>query len=222
MKRILTIVAISLIGIGVCAQEVSFKDLKKDSPVFCRLGIVAGANLSKFTSSGDANKFGFTPGFNAGVAFNMRFVKRNSRSNAETGILGFQPEVRYSMIGASNPKLKLSYVTVPLMFQVYPINNLYIELGPEACFNFAHSPSQISLQDGTSVQLSKLKANDLMVCFGLGYSGKGFSIGVRYDLGTSKIAGNLPHKNSVFELNIGYCFKLKKSAAEKGETINLD
>lgn len=221
MKRILTILALSFVYVSVCAQEVSFKDLKKDSPVFCRLGIVAGANLSKFTSS-DANKFGFTPGFNAGAAFNMRFVKRNSRSNAETGLLGFQPEVRYSMIGASNPKLKLSYVTIPLMFQVYPIKNLFIELGPQASFNFAHNPDQLTLQDGTSVQLSKLKANDLMVCFGIGYSGKGFSIGVRYDLGTSKIAGNLPYKNSVFELNVGYCFKLKKSAAEKGETISLD
>lgn len=211
MKKTLTIIVVALICAKSFAQgDFSFIEMNREKPVACRLGFVAGASMSSFLSSSGENQFSMKPGFSAGVVFNMRFLKRNDRSNAETGLLAFQPEIKFSMIGASNPKVGLSYVNIPLMFQVYPIKNMFIEVGPEIAMNVAHSPSKVTLGSGSVVDLSKLKANDLMIGVGLGYSIKGFSIGARGNIGTSKVAGNLPWKNLSIELNVGYAFSLKK------------
>lgn len=209
MKKLCILAVLCFLGIAAKAQEYTFPELKSGAPVSCSLGLSVGADISSFVAgSGFSYKPAYTAGINGGIVFNMRFIRRNERSNAETGVLAIQPEIRYAMMGAS--ELKTSNILIPVMFQVYPLRNLYIELGPEFCFNIAHNPNEVNLNN-MILNASALKANDILLGVGLGYYVfKGLNIGVRYNYGLSKIAANLPWKNSVIQVNLGYNFTFKK------------
>jgi len=179
-----------------------------------RLGITAGADFSKLSSSDPTYNpnFGFAVGANGGILANFRFLKRGNSGSVDAGILAFQPEVRYNMMGAKvgDESLNLSYVTAGLMFQAYPIRDLFIELGGHYGYNIAHSPDELNMDSSTVVNLKDLKANDMFLAAGIGYSRKGFGIGVRYLLGMSPIAGNLKWKNNCIQVNLSYAFLLNK------------
>lgn len=210
MKKLCVLAVLCLFGMTAKAQSYSFPELKSGSSVSCSLGLSAGADISSFAAgAGSSYKPAFTPGLNAGLVFNMRFLRRNERSNAETGVLAIQPEVRYAMMGCS--ELKTSNILVPVMFQVYPSKNFYIELGPEFCLNLSNNPEEVNLNNDLVLNTSKLKANDVLLGVGLGYYLiKGLNIGIRYNYGLSQIAGNLPWKNSVIQVNLGYNFTFQK------------
>ena len=212
IKRVL-LIASMLICMDVFAQQsLSFDDLPTEKKLETRLGVVGGLNLSTITSSEPLSAdFGIRPGFNAGIAANFRFCKRNARSTAKTGLLAVQPEVRYQMMGGSgvDDNLGLGYLTIPVMFQVYPIKNIYVEVGPAFAINLNHTPENIVAGD-YEIGLNALKANDVLLGVGIGYAVSGFSVGIRYNYGTSALAQNLPWKNSMINVNLGYLFSLSK------------
>ena len=192
----------------------------REAPVAFRLGVTAGANMSGLkSSSSDVSNYpssGIRFGFNAGALFNLRFLPRNELSTAAEGLLAIQPEVRFSMMGGKdNPGIGLSYVTVPLMIQFYPLKNLYVEVGPVAAFNIAHTPN-ITVVNKNEYHLEKLKANDVMLAAGLGYMFRGLGVGVRFNYGLSDIAANMPWKNWCLQAGVSYSFQLgaKKQAAD--------
>lgn len=200
-----------LLSSQLFAQTFSFAREKK---VSTSIGIVAGGNLSSvITSAPMEAQFGFRPGFNAGIAANFRFLKRNSRSTAKTGVLAVQPEVRYTTMGGNSEEsnLSLGYVMVPVMLQVYPTKSFYIEVGPEFAMNLSHSPNNIAISS-SQLNLKNFKPNDIMLGAGLGFMFGGFNIGARYSYGFSDMASNLPWRNSLIQLNLGYLFQIKKKA----------
>lgn len=210
MKIKLLIVSIAmLLGWQMSAQTLS---LKHENKVSVSMGIVGGLDMSTIsTSSPIVADFGLRPGFNAGVAANFRFVKRNARSTAKTGVLAIQPEIRYATLGANSEEsdLGLGYIMVPVMFQVYPTKSLYLEVGPSMALNISHTPDNIALSS-YQLSLKNLKPNDIMLGVGVGFMINGFNIGARYNYGFSKMANNLPWKNSLLQVNIGYFFSKKK------------
>lgn len=202
------------------AQSYDYEASKERSKIYCSLGVLAGLDASSLKSS-DASispSSGMSFGFNGGVAFNVRFLRRNARSTAETGVLAIQPEIKYAMAGCKleETSLNLGYLMIPVMLQVYPTKSLYIEAGPEIALNVSHSPDNF-VCGNSQLNVTNLKANDVMLGLGIGMNIKGFTVGARYNMGFSKIAQNLPWKNSVIQLNLGYFFGFARKTK-----INID
>ncbi|MCQ2181975.1 MAG: PorT family protein [Bacteroidales bacterium] len=219
MKRLIPLIAIMLGISGANAFAQNFfsptdePTVMNDGPkAFISIGPTVGATLSNLSKSSDAyNNFGFRVGFSAGGFLNIRFLSRNVRSTAETGVLAFQPECHFTMIGgnSSDSNLGLSYITVPLMIQVYPAANFYIEAGPSIGLNIAHTPDNIVISS-TEFNLANLKANDVAIAFGIGYRFGKLGAGARYYMGLSDLAPNMPWKNRWFEISISYAIPLTK------------
>ncbi|MBR1871962.1 MAG: PorT family protein [Bacteroidales bacterium] len=180
-----------------------------EGKVCLRLGITGCAVMSGLSSSVYPS-FGIRPGIGIGAAFQIRFLSRDELSTAQTGLLAFQPEVRFDMAGgnSSEGKLGLFYVTMPLMFQVYPIKGLYIEAGPTLALNVGHTPSSV-LAAGYEFSLDRMRANDIQVSAGLGYAfDNGLAVGARFNKGFQSLAGNMPWKNWNLQIGVTYTFKL--------------
>lgn len=219
MKRIISLVLIFIGLSGVSAEAQNFfsqdddNQVMNDGPkVFLSVGPTAGATMGTFSLPSDVSySFGFRPGFSAGGFLNFRFLNRNIRSTAETGVLAIQPEIRFTMIGGNSDEsdLGLSYVTIPVMFQVYPLTNLYLEAGLTFGFNVAHTPDNIVVSD-TEYNLENLKADDVAASLGVGYRFGNLSIGARYHLGLSDLAENMQWKNRWIQLGISYSIPMTK------------
>lgn len=207
-------------------QDFVFDDMKDNEPkVAARIGFAGGFNLSSILdkSSSISSGMGMRPGFNAGIVANIRFLKRNERSSVKTGLLAFQPEVRYATMGGNGDRYSVGtgYLMVPLMIQVYPAKNIYLEVGPEFAMNLSHTPDNVAVGN-YQLDLSNMKANDIMLGVGAGYSINGFSVGVRYNHGFSNMAENLLWKNSIIQINLGYAFSLGSRKQAAGKNIILD
>ena len=213
----------AVLAVFVSAQCLSAQDFSNDfsnekSKVYLSLGATVGGDASFMESSdaGLAPSDGMVFGFNGGVAFNLRFLPRNARSTAETGILAIQPEIKYATAGCKleETSLNLGYLMVPVMVQVYPVKSFYFEAGPEMALNLSHTPENFACAS-SQLNLSNLKANDIMLGIGLGMKLKGFTLGARYNIGFSDAAVNLPWRNNIIQLNVGYFFGLANKTALK-------
>ena len=215
MKRIISLIVI-LIGLSCAnAEAQNFFAQYDDNPVmndgpkvFVSMGPTVGLTMATIDAS---YSFGYRPGVTAGGFLNLRFLDRNIRSTAETGLLAVQPEIRFTMIGGNSDEsdLGLSYVTVPVMFQVYPFTNLYLEAGPVFGFNISHTPDNIVMSE-TEYNLENLKANDVAAAFGVGYRFRNLGIAARYNLGLSDLAANMQWRNRWFEVGISYSIPMTK------------
>lgn len=205
VKMILVVLALFL------SSHLFAQTLGHEKNVVFSFGLVGGGNFSGIsTASPVTADFGFRPGFNAGVAANIRFWKRNDMSSAKTGLMAVQPEVRYATMGANSEEanLGLGYVMVPVMLQIYPAKKFYVEVGPEFALNISHTPDNIATSSN-QLNLQNFRPNDVMLGAGAGFMLGGFNIGARYSLGFSRLASNLPWKNSLIQVNIGYFFSPK-------------
>ena len=182
-----------------------------DPKVFVSIGPTAGATMGTLLNRRDDSYIGYRPGFSAGGFLNLRFHNRNIRSTAETGVLAIQSEIRFTMIGGNSDEsdLGLSYVMIPVMFQVYPFPNLYVEAGLTFGVNVSHTPDNIVVSD-TGYNLKYLQANDEAVTLGVGYRFGNLSIGARYHLGLIDLAPNLALRNRWFEVGISYSIPITK------------
>lgn len=186
------------------------------------IGVVGGFDLSSISTldpvPADLN---MRPGFNAGIAANVRFWKRNATSSAKTGLLALQPEIRYATMGAKTKDsgISLGYLMIPVMLQVYPTKSFYLEVGPEFSMQVSGSPSNFATES-VQVNMSNMHANDIMLGVGLGFSLRGFTVGARYNFGFSDLASNLPWRNSLIQVNVGYFFQ-KKQNGKSNKKMNI-
>ncbi len=226
--KILFCAVLCLISGKVLGQDILFGDLDQEKKVSISLGFKAGLNLSNLRSgSEDMIKpdFSYRTGFNAGVALQFRFLKRNERSDAESGLLAIQPEINYSLLGGNFEKegngfiaktegsVSWGYIMIPVMFQVYPKNVFYIELGPEFAYNVKPNADVINVGTYT-LDLSDYKSKDVMLGLGAGIKMNDLTIGLRYNHGFSDYAKNLNWMNRAIQLNISYYLRLENKRSE--------
>lgn len=228
------------LGLAVTASMLTFaqetktitpEPIKKDvQPV--RFGIKAGGNSAYLSQQ----SFGLNSqkiGFHAGAFVNIPISKQFS----------FQPEVLYNQMGARDVaystettvgettiktkgenKLTMNYISVPLMVQMRPVDNFYIEAGPEFSY-FINGKTKgestvTTTTGGTTTTQTHSNSEDLnkddinKLNFGLGL-GLGYDItpnigiNARYVNSLTKIDKSLPaaeSNNRVFQLGLNYKF----------------
>ena len=197
-------------------QFVSAQQYEK--PLYISACAEGGWVLSSFHST-DTNidpNFSSISGINLGASINVRFMKRDNRSKVKDGLFAIQAGLHYFKAGfsADDEKVTGDYISVPVSFQYYPINNLYIEVGPEVCMNIGQSPSSAIIQ-GLNMDLDNHKANDFKIGIGAGYVREFDNIGpvgisAKYLIGTSEFAENLPWKGNQLRISVFYRFGLSK------------
>lgn len=115
----------------------------------------------------------------------------------------------YSMQGAKedNSTLKLDYINVPILANVYVTKGLAIKLGIQPGFNVNSSWKMKS--NGTSVESDvDVKTVDFSIPVGASYEYQNFVFDARYNFGLTKITDNSDAKNTVFQFTVGYKFAL--------------
>ena len=182
MKKIFMIAAMMVATLTASAQnEVGQITLKP----------TAGINLSTLTKFDDSKmKVGLVAGVDAeyGVAENF----------------GVSAGVFYAMQGCAvkdiDEKVKMDYITIPILAQYYPVKGLAIKAGvqPGFCVNAKFGDAKIDNKKGF----------DLSIPVGLSYEISSFVIDARYNFGLTKVFDGAKTKNSVIQITVGYKFPL--------------
>lgn len=185
----------------------------KEKPVYFSAYAEGGLSLSSYHSTDSALDPGLSSltGFSIGAGINMRFLKRDESTSVDFGLLGVQTGLMYSTSGfkSGDVKIKGNYLCIPLEIQYYPLTWLYVGLGPEVYINLSSSPDNPSM-GGMNMNLSDHKSNDVKFGLGAGFIMKSLPIGcsIKYLIGTSKFAENLPWKGNIFRISVFYRFGL--------------
>lgn len=120
----------------------------------------------------------------------------------------------YSMQGCkgdiegTDATLKLDYINIPILANVYVTKGLAVKLGIQPGFNVTHKASAKAQGVSASVDISGINSVDFSIPIGLSYEINNFVIDGRYNLGVSKIMDGSDSKNSVFQFTLGYKFAL--------------
>lgn len=121
--------------------------------------------------------------------------------------------VNYSQEGFkmknSDNKIKLDYINVPILANVYLTKGLAVKVGVQPGFNVGNSVTV----DGNTMSSSKkdydgIKSVALSIPVGLSYEISNVVLDARYKWGVTKAFDGLDSKNSVFQVTIGYKFQL--------------
>jgi len=174
-----------------------------------RLGVKAGYSKVNLNYSGQAiNDIGTRSDFNAGIFVSLPLFDH----------FYLQPEMMYSGQGSgftdSIPaQANYNYLNFPFLFKYQHPAGLFAETGPQIGFQLsAHlkvNGQSVDIQDHTQLL-------DISWAFGLGYKIPVLNLGIdaRYNLGltntinTSYALASETAKNSVFQIDLFYEFKM--------------
>jgi len=141
-----------------------------------------------------------------------------------TNRLSVSAGAMYSMQGAKDSRtdggekidmtIKTDYINVPVLVNFYVVKGLAVKVGIQPAFNV--KSDFVYTYEGKNVggKLSEvgidIKSFDLAVPMGLSYEYKNLVVDGRYNLGLMKIVDieKDDTKNSVFQITVGYKFKL--------------
>lgn len=162
-------------------------------------GIKGGLNVARLTNY---DRDGARASFYAGGFANFAF----------SDMLSLQPEVLYSGQGSTfrdildnKYSVKLGYLNIPVMFQVRPVPEFYLEAGPQ--FGIGLS-SKVKVGNAT-IESDDVKS-DFGLGLGLGYQfHSGLGISARYVSGLNRVTGTRyeeTHNNSVYSVGLFYTF----------------
>jgi hypothetical protein len=205
MKKLITLLLITALA-GLIA-------LPQPAAAGIQFGLKIGGNIAKPTGA-DAqdplatlkSRVGFTGGIF--LAFNFGSV------------LSIQPEILYTMKGASyvalddsyTDKLYADYIEIPVLLKLklaLPVVQPFILAGPSVGFKLSEKLER----DGVPLTEAILKNNDYGAVFGAGLNvGRNFMLDVRYSLGLQKVYDTLRGtikpdiKNGIWAATIGIVF----------------
>lgn len=115
-------------------------------------------------------------------------------------IISLSGGVLYSRQGSKakkgDGKWAPSYLNVPILANVYPVEGLAVKLGVQPGFMIDKDKAD------------EAKKFDLSIPVGLSYEYSNFVIDGRYNFGVTKLFKDGNSKNSVFQITVGYKFEL--------------
>lgn len=104
--------------------------------------------------------------------------------------------------------LKLDYINIPILANVYVVKGLAIKLGIQPGFNVRHKASATVSGVNVTTNLPGVKSVDFSIPIGVSYEFNRFVIDGRYNLGVTKLIDGADSKHSVFQFTFGYKFAL--------------
>lgn len=185
MKKIYTLL-VALILVGAFSAQAQLK-----------LGILAGANFSKLTSTDPADQFENLTAWHGGLM-------------AEIGlpIGGIEVDAIYTQngtkfdTGAAIEDLKNTYIAIPVVFKVSILKVLNIHAGPQFSFLTSSKLGDADFKD-------QLESSDLHIVFGAGVELGPLHGSLRYNLGVKDISIDTVSdiKNNTVMLTVGIWLK---------------
>ena len=167
-------------------------------------GVKAGLNMANISGADFSPDINF--GFHVGALAILRLCYLNQKS---PGFLALQPELLYSRQGfkIDDTSYSLDYLMLPILFKVYIANSFHLEAGPYFSYLAGVRPEFVTI-DLSKGNLTDLKGGkDAGLCVGVGFdTSKGITFGARYMFGLSALANNLPWKNRVISVSVGWVF----------------
>ena len=198
MKRLFFVVAIMMATTCAFAQHApgsltlqprigfSGADFSNTSDTKARVGMIVGPEF-EYTMS---NRFS--------LAFGLNYSQQGAEMDAKKSMF---PE---------NTTIKLDYLTVPIVANVYLLKGLALKAGIQPGFNLS---AKLDV-DGTKSDFKDdaVKKFDFAIPFGLSYEFFNIVLDARYTIGLTKIFDekivDLDSKNVGFQLTLGYKFTL--------------
>ena len=104
--------------------------------------------------------------------------------------------------------LKLDYINVPILANVYVVKGLAIKLGIQPGFNVRHKATATVSGVNVTTNLPGVKSVDFSIPIGVSYEFNRFVIDGRYNLGVTKLIDGADSKHSVFQFTFGYKLSL--------------
>jgi len=167
------------------------------------------------------NLIGIKGGFNSAVEYGENEYGKSGSTGARIGLhFGFflespignkvdiQPELVYSMQGADGDGStdKFDYINFPLIFKIY-VNqprSFSIDVGPQVGYLLSAKIVKGSITRDIMSEMNRL---DAALCVGISYKiNDNFHLGLRYNVGLTKLVDRLENRNGVAQIGIGYKF----------------
>lgn len=209
MKKIMMMAAMMLLGMGTSFAQNAVGTVTLQPKV--------GVNVACLTDEDDTKaRIGFAVGAELGYQLTDKF--------ALTGGLIYSQQGAKTDYDELNGTMKLDYVNIPILANVYVAKGLALKAGIQPAFNVNKKITvggvSMDIEDayekGTG-QRVKVNTFDFSIPMGLSYEINGVVLDARYNLGLSKIVDGFTYegvkvqpddKNSVFQFTIGYKFAL--------------
>lgn len=194
MKKMFLAEAMMLVSVATFAQNavgqitiqpkvgLNIANVTDADDVDARIGLAAGAEF----------EYGVTDmiGVSAGLVYSMQGYKY-SEGNVDTTV-------------------KLDYLNVPILANVYVAPGLAVKLGVQPGFKLS-SKTKIE-GSGVSIEGDSdddgVKGFDLAIPVGVSYQYQNIVLDARYNWGVTKVYDGGDSKNSVFQITLGYKFSL--------------
>jgi hypothetical protein len=177
------------------------------------LGPKVGAGVAVGSDSKNYNlNLGAGLGFQGGLALNAHLGRRHPASEGGTGLIGIEVEGLYGIrtIAVEGEAMGMSCLEFPVLLQIYPIPTLAIEAGATMVKGLKTVPGSLEVNNMV-LGVGEMKSNDVMISFGASFNARfGLSVGLRYNLGMSNLAGNFDSKASSLMFSLAYLFKIVK------------
>ncbi len=196
MKKFFVMAAMVLSSVGAFAQYEA-----GDITIQPKVGL----NVSSTTGEGAEYKAGFVGGAELEYHVTPKF--------------GISGGVLYSMQGAKvkdtdDAKINLDYINIPILANVYVAPGLAIKAGIQPAFNVSNKLKAegftVDLDEAAKYLGDDVKVNsfDFAIPVGISYEYQNICLDARYNIGVTNIAKDGDTKNSVFQITLGYKFKL--------------
>ncbi len=168
-----------------------------------------GLNIANITDADDNDP---RIGLAAGAEFEYQITQLFSMSlGAIYSMQGIKATSMESGIKVHST-MKMDYINFPILANIYIAKGLAIKFGVQPGFNVLSKIKSSAQGYDVSVSLSELGIDtnsfDFSVPVGLSYEYKNFVLDGRYNIGVTKIVDGDDSKNRVFQITLGYKFKL--------------
>ncbi len=192
MKKIIFMAAMLLSSVATFAQHevgsitiqpkigMNIADLTKEDDSDVRIGLAVGAEAEYQAT----DLFSVS----AGVLYSMQGCK-----GSEDGV---------------KATIKLDYINIPILANVYVTKGLAVKLGIQPGFNINAKAKAEANGVSAEADIDDVKTLDFSIPVGVSYEYQNFVLDARYNWGLTKVAKDIDDKNSVFQITLGYKFSL--------------
>lgn len=200
MKKTFLIASLTMLSFAAFAQHevgtltiqpklgLNIADFAGDESTDPRIGIAAGAEFEYQISK--------TFSLSAGLLYSMQGFKASGYSD---GLYVKTTD-------------KTDYINMPIMANIYVAKGFALKLGIQPALNvsagYTISSQGVEVSGDISDLGIEVNSFDFAFPVGLSYEYKNFVADARYNFGVTKVAKDFKDKNSVFQITLGYKFKL--------------